>query len=126
MKLDIQNIESLFINFYKAINTVLNRHSIHQKIKKFTLKMKTKVWIIAGIQNYIKIKNKVFKYFISKNDITLKNEYKKYRICSPHLLKNYYNKFFKNKLNDLENISKGIRNSISMNKSALFLPTLLS
>ena len=88
--------------------------------------MKTKVWIIAGIQNYIKIKNKVFKYFISKNDITLKNEYKKYRICSPHLLKNYYNKFFKNKLNDLENISKGIRNSISMNKSALFLPTLLS
>lgn len=88
--------------------------------------MKTKPWIIAGIQNYTKIKNKVFKYYISKKDITLKNECKKYRICSQHLFKNCCAKFFKNKFNILKNIWKGIRNLISMSKLELFLPPLLS
>ena len=34
----MQNIKLSFINFYEAINIVLNKHGPHQKIKMFTLK----------------------------------------------------------------------------------------
>ena len=47
------------------------------------MKLKAKPWITAGIQNSIKIKNRIYKNYINKKDFTLKDEihaeYKKYR-----------------------------------------------
>ena len=40
--------------------------------------------------------------------------------------KSYYDNFFKNNLNDLKNTWKGIRNLISMTKSATSVPNTLS
>ena len=41
---------------------------------KYTLKLKSKLWITAGIQNSINIKNNLFKTYICKKDITPKNK----------------------------------------------------
>ena len=130
----MQNVDLSFNNFYEAINTVLDKHAPHQKVEKYTLKLKTKPWIIAAIQNSIKIKNKVFNNYINKKDITLKNEihaeYEKYKNMLSTLTikskKSYYDNFFKNNLNDLKNTWKGIRNLISMTKSATSVPNTLS
>ena len=79
----MQNVDLSFNNFYKTINAVLDKHVPYQKVKKYTLKLKTKPWITACIQNSIKIKNKLFQDYINKKNITLKNEihaeYNKYR-----------------------------------------------
>ena len=52
------------------------------------------------------------------------------KICSQHLLKSSkrkcYDKFVNNNLNDLKDTWKGIRNLISMNKSATSVPASLS
>ena len=37
------------------------------------MKLKSKPWICAGIENSIKMKNKVFKNYFSKKDVALKN-----------------------------------------------------
>ena len=74
-----------------SINAVLDKHAPYQKVKKYTLKLKAKPWITSGIQNSIKIKNKLLKNYFNKKDITLKMKYmqniKSIEICSQHLLK---------------------------------------
>ena len=134
LKLDMQNVDLSFNNFYEAINAVLDKHAPYQKVKKYILKLKTKPWITAGIQNSIKIKNRLFKNYINKKDFTLKNEmhveYKKHRNMLSTLTKksknSYYDNFFRNNLNDLKNPWKGIRNIISVTKSATSVPNTLS
>ena len=56
----MQNVDLSFNNFYEAINAVLDKHAPYQKVKKYILKLKTKPWITASIQNSIKIKNRLF------------------------------------------------------------------
>ena len=56
------------------MNAVLDKHVPYEKVKKYTLEIKTKPWKTAGIQNSIKIKNKLFKNYLNKKDITLKIE----------------------------------------------------
>ena len=79
----MQNVDLSFNNFYEVINTVLDKHAPYQKVKKYISKLKTKPQITAGIQNSIKIKNRLFKIYLNKKDVKLKNEmhtkYKKYR-----------------------------------------------
>ena len=130
----MQNVDLSFNNFYEAINTVLDKHAPYQKVQKYILKLKTKPFITAGIQNSIKIENRLFKNYINKKDFTLKNEihaeYKKHGNMLTTLTKkskrSYCDNFFKNNLNDLKNTWKGIRNLISMTKSATSVPNTLS
>ena len=42
LKLDIQNVDLSFNNFYEANNAVLDKHAPYQKVKKYILKLKTK------------------------------------------------------------------------------------
>lgn len=60
MKLETQIVDISFNHVYDGINTVLDKHTPYQKVKKYTLKLKTKPWITAGIQNSIKVKIKLF------------------------------------------------------------------
>ena len=47
----MQNVDLLVNDFYGTINAVLDKHAPYQKVKKYILKLKTKTWITAGIQN---------------------------------------------------------------------------
>ena len=91
LKLEMQNVQSWFNNFYEAINKLVDKHAPYQKVKKYTLKLKTKPGWTAGIQNSIKIKNKLFKHYINRKDIALKMKYiqntKSRETCSQNLLK---------------------------------------
>ena len=60
LKLNMQNVNISFDNFFKGVNTVLDKHVQYQKVKKYTLIFKAKPQIIADIQNSIKIKNTFF------------------------------------------------------------------
>lgn len=41
----------------------------YQKLEKCTVKIKSKTWIVAGIQNFIKIRNKLLKKYEMKWNI---------------------------------------------------------
>ena len=60
LKLNMQNVNISFDNFFKGVNTVLDKHVQYQKVKKYTLIFKAKPQIIADIQNSIEIKNTFF------------------------------------------------------------------
>ena len=66
---------------------MVDKHTSYQEVEKYTLRWVTKSCVTAGVQNSIKIKNKLFKV---------------------------YDKFFKNKLNDLKR--EGNQKLKSMNK----------
>ena len=54
------NVDLSLNDFYEAINVALDEYEPYQKVKKYTLKLKTKPWITAGIENSIKIKKQTF------------------------------------------------------------------
>ena len=56
LKLDKQNVDLSFNNFYEAINAVLDKHAPYHKVGKYTSKLKAKPWITAGIQIILKSK----------------------------------------------------------------------
>lgn len=53
---------------------LIDKHATYQKLNESKLKLLTIPSIINGIQDSIKIKNKLFENYIIKKDISLKNE----------------------------------------------------
>ena len=89
------------------------------------LKLKTKPWITPALQKSISIKKALFKRYIKLKSLVKKNEVhqqKYYRNLLSTLMKkskqNYYERFFKNNLNNLRNIWKGIRRLIAIKNSS--------
>ena len=94
------------------MNALLDKHAPIKKISKYKFKFKTKPWITAALKQSISIKNSLFKKYINLKSPVEKNEvhqqYKYYRNLLSTLMKkskqNYYDRFFKNNLNNLKNI----------------------
>ena len=120
------NVNVSMENFVNNMNDLLDKHAPFKKISKYKLKFKTKPWITAALQKSISIKNALFKRYIKLKRPVKKNEvhqqYKYYRnLLSTQMKKskqNYYERFFKNNLNNLKNIWKGIRSLIAIKHSS--------
>ena len=120
------NVNVSMENFVNNMNDLLDKHAPFKKISKYKLKFKTKPWITPALQKSISIKNALFKRYIKLKSPVKKKEvrqqYKYYRSLLSTLMKkskqNYYEQFFKNKLNNLKNIWKGIRSLIAIKNSS--------
>ena len=116
------NVNASIENFVNNMNDLPDKHAPFKKISKYKLKFKAKPWITAALQKSISIKNALFKRYIKVKSPVKKNEvhqqYKYYRNLLSTLMKkskqNYYEQFFKNNLNNLRNIWKGIRSFIAI------------
>ena len=108
-------------NFFNNMNNMNNMI----QISKYKLKFKTKPWVTAALQKSISIKNSLVKKYIKLKSPVKKNEvhqqYKYYRNLLSTLMKkskqNYYEQFFKNNLNNLKKIWKGISGLIAIKHS---------
>ena len=104
------------------MNDLLDKHGPLKKISKYKLKFKTKPWITPALQK----SNALFKRYIKLKSPVKKKEvhqqYKYYRNLLSTLMKkskqNYYEQFFKNNLNNLKNVWKGIRSLIAIKTSS--------
>ena len=84
------------------MSKILDKHSPLKKLTEYKLKLKTKPWITSGLQKFISLKNKFFKYCINKKDLTKKtelhNKHESRRNILSTLIKkskqNYITKFF--------------------------------
>ena len=111
------NVNVSMENVVNNMIDLLDKHATFKKISKYKLKFKTKPWIAAALQKSISIKNALFKKYIKLKIPVQKNEvyqqYKYYENLLSTLMKkskqNYYERFFKNNLNNLRNIWKNIR-----------------
>ena len=56
----------LFFNFLNAMNSLLIKSTLFQKISKYKLKFKTNPWIIFGTKKSISMKKQTIKEIISK------------------------------------------------------------
>ena len=113
---------------------MISNHASLRKTTKQELKFQSKPWITSGLQKSIAIKNKLFdKFMKSSNSIikeNLHNDYKSYRNIISTLLKqnkkNYYDKYFKDNINNIKNTWKGIRSIISLQKTSNDSPKIIS
>ena len=104
---------------------MIPNHALLRKTRKSEIKFQSKPWITLGLQKSIVIKNKLFGKFIkSTNSIVkekLHNYYKSYRNMISTLLKQsktkYYDKYFKDNINNMKNAWEGIRSIISLKKN---------
>ena len=104
------------------MNTLINSHAPLKKLNKKQRKFQQKPWITKIIQNAIEKKNRLFKKYIKSGDINknlFHQEYKIYRNSLSTLLKQskkcYYNNYFRNNINNIKNIWRGIKSIISLN-----------
>ena len=108
--------------FVTNMNDLLDKHSPFKKISNYKLKFKAKPWITPTIQMSISIKNSLFKKYIKLKSPLKKNEVRQQYKYSRNLLstlmkkskQDYYEQFFKNNLNNLKKIWKGIRSLIAI------------
>ena len=113
---------------------MISNHAPLGEAKKWDLKFQSKPWITSGLQKSIAIKNKLFDKFIKSTKPIIKeklhNDYKSYRNMISTLLKqskkNYYDKYFKDNINNMKNTWEEIRSITSLPKTTNDSPTVIS
>ena len=134
MQINKGNPNLSFHNYIEEVEKMISNHAPLRKAKKRDLKFQSKPWITSGLQKSIAIKNKLFDKFIKSTNPIIKeklhNDYKSYRNMISTLLKqrkkNYYDKYFKDNINNMKNTWKGIRSIISLQKTTNDSPTIIS
>ena len=72
LKLQNNNVDASYKNFFDSINNILDKYPPFQKITKYKLKFKTKPWITTVLQKCISSKINILKNYIKKKDISQK------------------------------------------------------
>ena len=134
MQIDKGNPNLSFHNYIEEVEKTISNHAPLRKTRKRELKLQSKPWISSGLQKSIAIKNKLFGKFIKSTNSIIKeklhNDYKSYRNMISTLLKqskiNYYDKYFKDNINNMKNTWKGIRSIISLQKMSTNSPKIIS
>ena len=75
MKLDKENVDLSFQNFYSKIDSLVEKHAPLHKLTQKQVKTLCKPWITKGIQIAIHKRNKLQKLFLNSKDPKLKKSY---------------------------------------------------
>ena len=134
MQIDKGNPNLSFHNNVEEIEKMISDHAPLRKTIKQELKFQSKPSINSGLQKSTVIKNKLFGKFIKSTNSIIKeklhNDYKKYRNMILTLIKqnkkDYYDKYFKDNINNMKNTWKGIRSIISLQKTTNHSPQIIS
>ena len=125
MKLDEENVDLSFQNFYSKIDSLVEKHAPLQKLTQKHVKTLCKPWITKGIQIAIHKRNKLQKLFLNSKDPILKKnyelEFKRYRnmivSLSRKSKRNHFSSYFQDNIHNLKKIWQGINSIIANNKS---------
>ena len=134
MQIDKGNPNLSFHNYIEEVEKIISDHAPLRKSRKRERKFQSEPWISSGLQRSIAIKNQLFGKFIKSTNSIIKeklhNDYKSYRNMISTLLKqskkNYYDKYFKDNINNMKNTWKGIRSIISLQKTSNDSPKIIS
>ena len=102
MKIDELNADNSTKMYLDKINMLLDTYAPIERINKYKLKFKSKIWITSGLQKLISVINKLLTHFINKKDAIVKKKihtnYKRYRNLLFTLMKKskqaYYDRYF--------------------------------
>ena len=83
MKIDELNADNSTTMYLDKVNMLLDTYAPIERINKYKLKFKSKIWITSGLQKLISVINKLLTHFINKKDPIVKKKihtnYKRYR-----------------------------------------------
>ena len=125
LKLDKENVDLSFQNFYSKIDSLVEKHAPLHKLTQNQVKTLCKPWITKGIQIAIHKRNKLQKLFFNSKDPKLKKpyelEFKRYRIMIVSLTRkskrNHFSSYFHDDIHNLKKICQGINSIIANSKS---------
>ena len=111
------NPNDALAHFLKIVNKPLDKHAPYKAIKYSKLQYETKPWIIPGLANSIRNKNKLYKNFCEEKDPKTKEYYEKqiksYRNHISSLLRktkdSYYKQYFEDNRKNLRLVSKSLK-----------------
>ena len=102
------NSNTLFQNFYNHITLCIDKHVPLRKLTRKEIKSVSKPWITPGIIESSKIKNNLYKKYLSTKDVYFLTKYKFYRNKISSLLRiskqQYYQIYFLENNKNIKNI----------------------
>lgn len=135
LKLPNQNVDTTFDNFFKVIENLLDFHApIKQSSSKKHNEKFNSPWMTCGIVHSIEVRNRLYRSFLHCKNPTQKavhrENYKRYRNRIVSLCRqsnrNFYRRYFKDNLDNISNVWKGVRSIISLKHNDKFVPTSLN
>ena len=116
----IPDLNMKYEDFHDKILYLINKHAPMRDATKKENKRIHKQWIIPGILKSIKQKNKLLKTFLRTKDNVYYCRYKFYRDKINHLIRSekrkYYNKFFRDNLDNNKKIWQQVNKIINKKK----------
>ena len=116
--------------FLNTLNEVLDLMAPIKLLTKKEINSNSKPWITKGILTSMKVRDKIYKKFLSGKSPDTKNfhlnKYKQYRNLIVTLIrvskKNHYQYFFEQNKTNIKNTWNGVKELISLNKKQKFTP----
>ena len=123
LKLELQDPNISFSEYYTAINTLIDKYMPLRKMTKKEIKLMFKPWITKDILKSIEERDTLrYKFNHTKDQIKRKEFEKKYKEIKNKILeitrkskKSYFQNYFAKNASDIKNTWKGIRNLININ-----------
>ena len=116
--------------FLKTLNEVLDLMAPIKPLSRKEANLKIKPWITKGILKSIKIRDRLYKKYLSKKSNILLQKYKQYRNLIVTLIrvskKNHYHAYFETNKTNIKNTWDGIKEIISLNKKQKVMPNKLT
>ena len=122
IKLDLQDPNISFAEYYSTINNLIDKYMPLQKMTRKEVKLMFKPWITSDIRKAMKERDSLKYKFNHTKDQAKKSELdKNYKELKNKILdstrknkKTYFQEFFAKNANDIKNTWKGIRNLINI------------
>ena len=123
------DINIIFDSFHTKLTELIDKHVPLKKVSKRQLRLQSKPWITKGIRSSIAIRNKLYKSYMSTSNDYYFTKYKIYRNKLKHLIliskKSFYNNYFNTNKDNIKETWKGIKQLITLKKTAYSTPTTL-
>ena len=131
--IEINNPNKSFNLFFDKIDSLVNQYIPLRKLTKKEIKNKFKPWIMSGIRNSMKRRDKIYKKFIKTSQFDIKQEYElQYKTLRNQIVKLcrdsksiYFQSFFRNNASNIKNTWKGINKIINVSSENRNTPSLI-
>ena len=104
----IPDPNTMFDLFYDKISKIVDLHIPVKQLSKREVKIQSKPWITPGIRVSIRVKNRLFKKFLSTQSTYYHSKFKYYRNKLNHILRiskrQYYNDYFATNIKDSKEV----------------------
>ena len=113
-----KDVNDIFSSFLSTSNEIINSYVPLKNLSRKEVKFRAKPWITTAIRTSINTKNRLYRKYLATRWEYQHAKYKRFRNKLKHLVniskKKYYEEYFTHNRNNIKNVSKGIKQLVSL------------